>query len=465
MGKACSSWPPALIVAVTAALLALPAAADDAGNQNVRVVHEPASALPYLGPAHAPVTAELFLNPSNRNAKALHRQLVQLSERHPTRLRIVYRIASQRGQLLLPEAVLEAHAQGKFHAFLTDAIDKRTARREDILALAIEHGIDTGRLEAAWSDGRHGNTIEANLAYRARMAHRVGTKPARWPEILFNGVKPNDTPRNMSLSQLETAYDEAYERGKALLDDGIPLDQLYGRILEDLDAAEEPAEMKIGRIDGEDNPDKLGTAPPAELIDVPVDTEGLPAIGPEDAPIAIVLFCNFASYNCAYYDATALQSAGEVGLLDMFENDVRFYFHAAFDEDDEEAASARLLHEAALCADEQGAFWRFYDQQMAERKRRSSQRVPAVRQVTRIAESLGLDADQLGECIESARYAEDVELQLGAARRAGVSRTPALSINGRLYVGTKKLPPLRRAVIDELRPGLLEQWVPSWLDR
>jgi protein-disulfide isomerase len=464
MGQGRSRWALAAAITLAVALPWLSASADDdARNQNVLVLHEPASELPYLGPANAPVTAELFLNPSNRHAKNLHRQLVQLSERHPTRLRVVYRIASQRGQLLLPEAVLEAHAQGKFHQFLSDVLDKRISRREDIIALAQQHKIDTKRLEAAWDDGRHGETIEANLAHRARVAQRVGTKPARWPEVLFNGVKPNDAPRNMSLAQLETAYDEAYERGKALFDEGVPLDQIYGRIITDLDDAEEPATMKIGRIDGDDNPDKLAPAPPAELIATPVSTEDLPAIGPEDAPVTIVLFCNFASYNCAYYDATALQSAGEVGLLDMFEDDIRFYFHAAFDEDSEEAGAARLLHEAALCAGEQGAFWRFYDQQMAERKRRSSQRIPAVRQITRITESLGLDQDQLGDCIEAGRYAEDIDVQLGAAVRAGVTQTPSLSINGRLYVGTKKLPPLRRAVIDELGPGLLEQWVPTWL--
>ena len=463
MGNGRSTWLIAAI-ALVATSPGLRAAADDGvHDQNVRVEHAPANDLPSIGPSHAPVTVELFINPSNRHARSLHQLLLQLAERHPKRLRIVYRIAAQGGHMLLPEAVLEAHAQGKFHVFLDEVLNGRVSRRDEIMALAIKYGIDEKRIEAAWDDGRHGDAIEANLAYRARVAQRVNSKPARWPEVLFNGAKPNDVPRNMSLSQLETAYDEAYQRGKALLDDGVPLDRLYARILSDLDASEEPAPMKVGRIDGDDNPDKLGPAPEAVLTRYPVDTDDLPAIGPEDATVSIVFFCNFASYNCAYYDATALQSGGEVGLLDMFEDDVRFYFHAAFDEDDEEAIAARLLHEAALCADEQGAFWRFYDQHMAERKRRSSQRIPAVRQVTQITETLGLDAEALADCVESGRYAERLDAQLAAAKRAGVTQTPALSINGRLYVGTKKLPPLRSAVIRELGPGLLEQWVPSWL--
>src|SRR5436190_15801379 len=83
----------------------------------MRVEHRPADRNPTLGPADAPVTAELFFTPGQIDSNRAYRHLVDLQQRHPRRLRVIFRIVERTAQVVVPIAALEAYAQGKFAAF------------------------------------------------------------------------------------------------------------------------------------------------------------------------------------------------------------------------------------------------------------------------------------------------------------------------------------------------------------
>ena len=75
----------------------------------------------------------------------------------------------------------------------------------------------------------------------------------------------------------------------------------------------------------------------------------------------------------------------------------------------------------------------------------------------RRAEGIGLDLETFVGCVRERRHRAEVAADLAASEAAGVVRTPAVVIGGRLYTGTKSYDDLRNLVNAELAP--------SWLDR
>src|SRR5437588_8697413 len=134
-----------------------------------RVAHRPAGDVPAIGPTDALVTVELFFIPGAVQSKAPYQALVELQARHPRRMRLVLRPLSRQGMILVPEAVMEAHAQGKFFELL-DAVTAagRSLSKQEVLALAAQVGVDAARVSSAWDDERHKAELDANEARRQR---------------------------------------------------------------------------------------------------------------------------------------------------------------------------------------------------------------------------------------------------------------------------------------------------------
>src|SRR5690606_19134670 len=116
---------------------------------------------------------------------SVHRLLMQLHERHPLRLRIVYRLVSM-GEQSNPylEAAQEAFVQGRFRPFVDElyAGSYRSPRVSELPQIAERAGLDTRLLEQALEDGRHAKLIRANHFYRKRQRVR---RPA---DLVMNGV-------------------------------------------------------------------------------------------------------------------------------------------------------------------------------------------------------------------------------------------------------------------------------------
>jgi protein-disulfide isomerase len=100
---------------------------------------------------------------------------------------------------------------------------------------------------------------------------------------------------------------------------------------------------------------------------------------------------------------------------------------------------------AAICAEEQNAFWAMHDMlfENAPAFDRGSLRV--------YASHLGLDLEAFDACLDSAKAAAVVEQDLADGRSYGVVATPTSFISGRQVVGSASFTVFQREIVTALR--------------
>ncbi|NOT24815.1 MAG: thioredoxin domain-containing protein [Acidobacteria bacterium] len=98
--------------------------------------------------------------------------------------------------------------------------------------------------------------------------------------------------------------------------------------------------------------------------------------------------------------------------------------------------------EAGQCAREQGKFWEYHDRLFA------NQQALDVEFLKKYAADAGLDATKFGACMDTAKYGDRVQEQMGIGTRLGVESTPTTFVNGRLVSGAQPYE-VFAAIIDE----------------
>ena len=86
---------------------------------------------------------------------------------------------------------------------------------------------------------------------------------------------------------------------------------------------------------------------------------------------------------------------------------------------------------AAECAREQEKFWEYHDMLFSHNQALS---VPDLKAY---AGQLGLDQESFDVCLDSQRYASDIQIDTAIGRQLGVSSTPTFFINGLKLVGSQ----------------------------
>jgi len=86
--------------------------------------------------------------------------------------------------------------------------------------------------------------------------------------------------------------------------------------------------------------------------------------------------------------------------------------------------------QAASCAGEEGKFWEMHDRLFANQK--------ALEPWTAHAEAVGLDTAKFEVCLASGKFDQEIRRQMGEARKAGVTGTPAFML-GRTEPNSSKL--------------------------
>jgi protein-disulfide isomerase len=174
-------------------------------------------------------------------------------------------------------------------------------------------------------------------------------------------------------------------------------------------------------------------------FDVSMDND--PTFGPKDAPITIV---EFSDFQCTYC-SRVLESVEEVkktygDKVSITFRDFPLPMHA-------EAPKAA---EASHCADEQGKFWEMHDKMFA------NQRALKIEDLKGYAGELGLDGAAFASCLDSGKYADDIEKDKADGEMAGVSGTPAFFINGVFLNGARPFEQFKEVIDAELKAkGLL----------
>ncbi len=179
---------------------------------------------------------------------------------------------------------------------------------------------------------------------------------------------------------------------------------------------------------------KSAAAGTTEIQRVTVSTDGDPSIGPADAPITIV---EFSDYQCPYCRSWYYQTFDQ--LMANYPNQIRFVYRDLPLPMHSEAIPAA---EAAHCAGEQGAYWKFHDALF------SGQYTLGRAAYEQYATDLGLDTSAFTTCLDDHRFQADVKASAVEAARVGLNGTPSFVINGRILIGALPFEDFK-AIIDE----------------
>ncbi|HXV77920.1 MAG TPA: thioredoxin domain-containing protein [Candidatus Polarisedimenticolaceae bacterium] len=160
-----------------------------------------------------------------------------------------------------------------------------------------------------------------------------------------------------------------------------------------------------------------------------------PSDGPVDAPVTIVEYSDFQCPYCARVGPTLDQ------IKQAYGDRVRIVFRDFPLPNHPQAIPAA---QAAKCANEQGKFWDYHDKLFA------SQRELGPDKYKQFAVELGLDSEKFDACVDSNKYAQQVQLIATGGQQAGVTGTPAFFVNGRFVSGAKPFEAFKEIIDEEL---------------
>jgi protein-disulfide isomerase len=445
------------------ALAAMPSSG--APGEVVRVEHRDLDAMPTRGPANAPVTIELFFAPVQSSRRTEYKTIEALQAKHPSKIRLVYRIIKATGTSRLHYAALEAHAEGKFDAFM-DAINKKAGALTDaqLIELAKSIDMDLQQLAIVLSNPppAYDRVLETNLRRLRKKVRGGGT-----PSVLINGHVPRASLG--SPNDLEREYLTAKDESEELLDRGADPRRLPDAF--EAQSAPNPLEIVVATGNTDDTVDDVPTEPP--LATPALDLRGMPSLGPAEAPVTIAVLCSPASMNCG----AAMRAAR--AAQDVFTDSVRVVWAPYFDVSREDAADLGLLSDAALCAEKVGTSsddfespssqgWRWVEAMLSESNLRH-RRVPADQLLEKVSDRLHVDKQAFSTC--RARQAGTAIAWIEAARHAGVRTSPSTVVGGRIYPSITEANALQQLVEAELQPGdclgclHLDDYAPTWRRR
>jgi len=250
-------------------------------------------------------------------------------------------------------------------------------------------------------------------------------------EAAAKGVAKEQLLANLKGPDVTDAdVDKFYEENKAQIP--RPKDQVAGQIKQYLQQKGQ-VESRQKYFDGLQA--KYKVEKKLEPVRTQVAANG-PAHGPASAPVTIVEFSDFQCPFCGRLIPTLEQVKAKYG------DKIRIVFrqfplpmHP----------NAQKAAEASLCANEQGKFWEMHDAMF------KNQQELAVENLKAKAASLGLKADVFNSCLDSDKYAAQIQADQKEGSAAGVNGTPAMFINGRFVNGAVPLEQITSVIDDELR--------------
>lgn len=421
-----------------------------------RVEHRDPVSAPSRGPAGALVTIEVFFVPGpNMPTGALH-LLQQLQDRHPARVRLIYRILKSGSALLVPSAALEAGAEGKFFELMDELGTQRgVLKKEDLLELARKVGVDPQRVALATQFEHYRDVLEANQRRFERL-HGGAT-----PSALFN-ARPTRVAlgANTTAGDLDREYEAAYDRALDKLDRGFAPGELSAAFDDDAIRGTQPVVMSGGADD--DPAERPSLDHP--LATPPLRLDGLPSFGKPGVAAAVPIFvlCRPSDPECAKM-LRVVEPA-----VRLYPDDVRVVWAPWFDVGRDDAAEQTLLGDAALCAEAIGSNqgelttspgWVWVKEMYAQVARSRARRVAAGQLIDEVAAKLDVDGRALSAC--RARRAGSALSWIAGARRSGVRGSAAIVIGGRIYSGLNDQTLIQQLVEAELAPGVLGS-LPRW---
>jgi protein-disulfide isomerase len=161
------------------------------------------------------------------------------------------------------------------------------------------------------------------------------------------------------------------------------------------------------------------------------------SLGPATAPVTIIEYGDFGCPTCKSWE-----KAGVLGQIRSHYGDqVRFIWRdfPVITADSPKAA------EAALCAADQGQFWKYHDLLYA--------RAPAlsIKELEVYAVGTGLDSQRFNLCLDGGQHAIEVQAGLTGAREANFVGPPDFEIGGKYLNGPAPLSAFQQIIDPILR--------------
>lgn len=155
-----------------------------------------------------------------------------------------------------------------------------------------------------------------------------------------------------------------------------------------------------------------------------VTTDDDPYLGPEDAPVTIIMFSDYQCVFCQRWYLEVMQP-----LMQNYEGKIRFVYrdfplssiHA----------SATATAEAANCASEQGKYWDFFNAVFSGSDTLSDETIQ------KYANAINLDIEQFNHCVSTHKFQAEVEADYSYAAALGVQSTPTFFVNGIPIIGAQ----------------------------
>lgn len=144
--------------------------------------------------------------------------------------------------------------------------------------------------------------------------------------------------------------------------------------------------------------------------------------GPANAPVVIEEYADFYCGFCKKSLPTVLQ------IMKDYPTQVRFIFRnmpLAVTP----GQGSYFVHEAGVCANEQGKFWEFFEEALVYSGR------PDASGVGKIGAKIGLDAKKFESCMKSARPRDAIDADLRSAASRNITGTPTFFVNGEMMAG------------------------------
>lgn len=171
-------------------------------------------------------------------------------------------------------------------------------------------------------------------------------------------------------------------------------------------------------------------------------------LGNESAPVEVVEYADFECPACGNF-ANLTEPDVRARLVNT--GIIRFRF---MDFPLDMHPNARTAHMAAWCAGDQGKFWEMHDLIFQNQDRWSTQvnRRPASF-MEGLAQQAGLDMSSYNSCMDSRKFAPQIEANYAEAVRRGIPSTPTFVIGGKQINGAISYDQLKGYVDEALATG------------
>ena len=171
------------------------------------------------------------------------------------------------------------------------------------------------------------------------------------------------------------------------------------------------------------------------VSDVSADDD--PARGLEGAPVTIIEFSDYQCTFCKRYVDQTLPL-----ILETYGDRVRYVFRD-FPIAGVHPQAAKAA-EAAQCAFDQGKYWEYHELLF------QNQAALDVASLKEHAAGLGLDPSAFDLCLDSNKYAQEVQKDFDDGRAYGVTGAPTFFINGHKVTGAQPFAAFQKIIDQEL---------------